>query len=61
MNRASAIEDAIMSSNNGDIIAIIGKGCEKYTIDKDGYSDFDEESIVKSAIKKRNTAHENKA
>lgn len=52
-NREKAIEYAILSAKKGDIIAIIGKGAEKYNIDKDGYHDFDEKAIINSALKKR--------
>ena len=43
----------VLSAKKGDIIAIIGKGAEKYNIDKDGYHDFDEKAIINSALKKR--------
>lgn len=52
-NREKAIEYAILSAKKGDIVAIIGKGAEKYNIDKDGYHDFDEKAIINSALKKR--------
>lgn len=52
-NREKAIEDAILSADDGDIVAVIGKGAEKYNIDKDGYHAFDEKKIIYSALKKR--------
>ena len=36
-DRARAIKKAILTSNTNDIIAVIGKGCESYNIDKMGY------------------------
>ena len=53
-SRAAAIEHAILSAKDGDLIAIIGKGHERYNIDENGYSTFDEKEIVKKAIAKRN-------
>ena len=52
-NRKDAIRTAILSATTGEIIAILGKGCEKYFINAAGYIDYDEEKIVKSALKER--------
>ena len=52
-SRSAAIEHAILSAKDGDLIAIIGKGHERYNIDENGYSSFDERDIVKKAITKR--------
>jgi UDP-N-acetylmuramoyl-L-alanyl-D-glutamate--2,6-diaminopimelate ligase len=52
-SRTAAIEYAILSANDGDVIAVIGKGHERYNIDKFGYSDFDERTIIYNAIKRR--------
>lgn len=52
-NRKNAITECIVEATPGEIIAIIGKGCEKYTIDKDGYHDFDERAIINDALKLR--------
>lgn len=52
-SRAYAIEYAILNADKSDIIIIIGKGHERYNIDKSGYHEFDEREIIKSAIKKR--------
>ena len=49
-DRAAAITRSILSANVGDIVAIIGKGAEKYNIDKDGYHYFNEKEIVKAAL-----------
>ncbi len=51
--RGEAITSAILDANEGDIIAVIGKGPEKYNIDKDGYHPFDEREIIRSALKLR--------
>lgn len=52
-DRAYAITDAITNAAKGDIVAIIGKGAEKYNIDKKGYRRFDEKEIISSALLKR--------
>ena len=52
-DRARAIKKAILTSDTNDIIAVIGKGCESYNIDKMGYSDFDEKEIIRSALSER--------
>ena len=52
-DRALAIRYAIKEASSGDIVIIAGKGHEKYIIDKDGYHDFDEKSIVENALKLR--------
>lgn len=54
-SRKEAIEHAILEAENGDIIAILGKGHEKYNIGKNGYTDFDETEIVRDALRKRNS------
>ena len=51
--REDAIYSAILEAKDNDIVAIIGKGPEKYNIDKDGYHPFDEREIILSALKKR--------
>ena len=53
LDREIAIEDAIMSAPEGSIVAIIGKGAEKYSIDINGYHTFDEKSIILSALERR--------
>jgi len=52
-NRKDAIRSAILCADEGDIVAIIGKGPEKYNIDNNGYSDFNEKEIVFSALEER--------
>lgn len=51
--REKAIEWAIKTANNGDAVAIIGKGPEAYNLDSDGYHDFDERAIIKRVLKER--------
>ena len=53
-DRSLAITDAIVKADDGDIVAVIGKGAEKYNIDKAGYHPFDEKSIINSALQQRN-------
>ncbi len=55
-SREEAIKRAIVSSPAGGIVAIIGKGAEKYNIDKFGYHDFDERKIIKKALQERKKA-----
>ena len=54
-NRRDAIRAAILSSNDGDIVAVIGKGNEKYTIDETGYHPYDEKEIIEHALMERRT------
>ncbi len=51
--RAQAIESAILNAEDGSIIAILGKGAERYNIDKNGTHPFDERKIILEALKKR--------
>lgn len=52
-NRAEAIRTAIISAKSGEIIAILGKGKEKYFITAEGYVEYDEEKVVQEAIAER--------
>ena len=52
-DRKNAIRYAIISAGVGDIVAIIGKGSEKYNIDKNGCQPFNENEIIKEAIRDR--------
>ena len=52
-NRTEAIKDAIINAQMGDLIALVGKGAERYNIDSNGYSDFDEREIVFHALRER--------
>lgn len=52
-SRQKAIEYAIISANDEDVVALIGKGHEKYNIDKSGYHFFDEREIISNALNKR--------
>ena len=53
-DRRSAIEWALETARQGDIVVLCGKGHEKYQITSQGKQPFDEEQIVLSALKKRN-------
>lgn len=54
-SRKAAIEYAIAFADAGDTVAIIGKGHERYNLDKNGTHRFDERVIIKNALKKRKT------
>ena len=58
-SRRAAIEYAILSAAQNDIIAIVGKGHERYNIGEAGIVSFDERDIIKDALKKRSCKHEN--
>ena len=55
IDRKDAIRFSIKLASENDIIAIIGKGPEKYTIINGEYSDFDEKSIIQEALSERDT------
>jgi UDP-N-acetylmuramoyl-L-alanyl-D-glutamate--2,6-diaminopimelate ligase len=50
--RREAIETAILTAPRDSIILILGKGGEKYNIDRDGYHSFDDEAVARAAMKK---------
>ena len=52
-DRESAIKHAIKNANPGDLVAVLGKGHEKYKIIKDEYIPFDERKIITTAVNKR--------
>ncbi len=52
-SRKNAIRSAILTAESGDIVAVIGKGHERYNIDKNGYHDFDEREIIKEVLAER--------
>ena len=61
-NRPDAIRQEIIRANPTDIIAILGKGIEKYLITADGYEEYDEIKIVREALNERkNINYANKA
>ena len=53
INREDAIRMAIAIANEGDIVCIVGKGPEHYTIKNGTYYPFDEREIIMSALKER--------
>ena len=52
-DRAEAITRAILAAREGDLVAIVGKGAERYMIDGGGYRDFDERAIISAALLRR--------
>ena len=52
-SREDAIENAILNANKGDLILLLGKGHERYTIVNKEYIPFDERSIIKRSLAKR--------
>jgi UDP-N-acetylmuramoyl-L-alanyl-D-glutamate--2,6-diaminopimelate ligase len=52
-DRTDAIRTAILESKDGEIVALIGKGPEKYNIDSLGYHYFSEKDIIFSALDER--------
>ncbi len=52
-SREDAIECAVLDAPVGAVIAVLGKGAERYNIDKDGVHPFDEREIIKNALLKR--------
>ncbi len=57
-NRKEAIEYAVSAALPGDVILLLGKGHEKYEIDKYGRHPFDEEAVVHGACMKRTTQNQ---
>ena len=53
VNRASAINYAISSANNADVILIAGKGHEDYQLIKDKRIEFSDDKVSRKAIKIR--------
>lgn len=56
-DRKGAIAAAIAMAKSGDVVLIVGKGHEKYNIDKNGYHDFDERKIITDALNLRSKGH----
>ena len=52
-DRRDAIIHTVMSADDGDIIALLGKGHERYNIQNGEYEHFDEREIVKEALSQR--------
>ena len=51
--RREAIRTAILSASSGDIILLVGKGCESYMIDADGYHEYSELKEATDALRIR--------
>lgn len=52
-DRKKAIEYAIATAAENDIVVIAGKGHEKYIKDKEGTHDFNEKTIIQNSLKLR--------
>ena len=59
-DRESAIRYAIGTAALDDVVAIVGKGHEKYKIENDRYIPFDEKQIIESALAERSNRYESK-
>ncbi len=55
-DRKDAIEYAINTAESGDTVLLIGKGHEKYEIDKYGQHPFDEKAVVRGACIRKNNS-----
>lgn len=51
LDRRSAIEEALKSAKNGDVVVITGKGAEPWMMTKDGKVPWDDREIVREVIK----------
>ena len=56
-DRESAIRYAIRSAKQGDVVAVIGKGHEKYKIVGNNYVPFDERKIIEEALNELKESH----
>ncbi len=52
-SRRLAIENTLLNAPASSVIAILGKGAEKYNIDSTGAHPFDEHEIIAETLKKR--------
>lgn len=52
-DRRRAIETAILAASPDDIVLIVGKGHERYTVDRHGQHPFDERKIIKDVLNQR--------
>lgn len=52
-DRALAIEYAIATAKDSEVVVIVGKGAEDYIITKQTYRHFDERGIIEAALSKR--------
>jgi UDP-N-acetylmuramyl-tripeptide synthetase len=57
-DRETAIRHAFKNARKGDVIAIIGKGHERYKIIQNEYISFDEKFIIRDEMKKRGWSDE---
>ena len=60
-DREKAINEAICKAESGSIVAVVGKGSEKYLIGKNGYTPYsDRETVIKALRKRKEGCVENK-
>lgn len=52
-DRTEAIMTAINTASIGDVVAIIGKGCEEYLIDNEGYHEYSDKDVAVKALQAR--------
>lgn len=52
-DRRVAVQKAVAEAKEGDVVLLLGKGHEKYEILSDGKHPFDEEKLVRDALKAR--------
>ena len=52
-SRKAAIEFAILHAEEGEIIAILGKGKESYIVEAGGYADYSDKTEAQLALRKR--------
>ena len=60
-DRARVVKNTVISAETDEVIAIVGKGVEKYFIDGSGYHKYDEMRLIRDALSKRGKKNENKA
>lgn len=61
IERARAVEHTLLTAKADEVIAIVGKGAEKYRVDKIGYHKYDEMKLIRDILTKRGEKNENKA
>ena len=60
-DREAAIRYAIKAAARGDVVALIGKGHERYKITDVGYTPFDEREIVRDAMREDGVIYASRA
>ena len=52
-DRARVVKNMVISAETDEVIAIVGKGVEKYFIDGSGYHKYDEMMLIRDTLSKR--------